>query len=243
MSKPPVSIPVGMAHDAELRGLAELAELGVAMGGLLHEIRQPLFVTKGLLQLARAEGRTPSAEEVAQALEQLAHLEELVEHYGHLGRKDDSLAEVDALDVARRVALTVSQRAARVRAEVVVRGEPVIVTLRPVALRQVLLNLVGNAIDAVEDRPERRIVLEVGLSSGWAVIAVTDTGPGVAPGIAARLFDPFVTTKAPGRGTGLGLWIARSLAEETGGTIGVAATGSAGTRVELRIPLTGPRLG
>jgi len=67
------------------------------------------------------------------------------------------------------------------------------------------------------------------------VLAITDSGPGIAPDVLGRIFDPFYTTKGP-RGTGLGMSITRSLIEANGGTIRVESLLSRGTRVEVRFP-------
>jgi two-component system C4-dicarboxylate transport sensor histidine kinase DctB len=222
----------------DFRRLAELAEVGVATVGLLHELRQPLMAAKGLLELAHSEARPPSAEELALAADQLAHLQEVVEHHVGLGRREEPPRDILLLDGARWVQASIAQRARRLGASVAVDGEDAAVRLRPMALRQILLNLVGNALDAVSGQPVRQVSVRAARRGDRATVAVTDTGPGVPEGVAATLFDPFVTTKPAGRGTGLGLWIARALAEEAGGAVVLADTGPRGTRIEVRLPVS-----
>jgi signal transduction histidine kinase len=105
-------------------------------------------------------------------------------------------------------------------------------------LNQVWTNLVANAIDAMEG--EGTITVRtVADGADGVVVEVADTGPGMSPEVASRAFEPFFTTKDVGRGTGLGLDIARRVVEERhGGTIEID-TGTAGTTMRVRLPLRG----
>jgi len=98
------------------------------------------------------------------------------------------------------------------------------------------VNLVANAIDATKDRPDARVELSVRIEGDDAVACVHDNGPGIPAGVRDRLFAPFFTTKGD-RGTGLGLYLSRSLAQANGGDIRLASTGPEGTTFELRLPL------
>ena len=112
------------------------------------------------------------------------------------------------------------------------RGGPCPVALDRALMRHILANLARNAIDA--SRPARaRVHLGVALAPGRAVLTVGDEGPGIAPELRERVFDPYFTTRH--EGTGLGLAIVKKIVVEHGGTIGCDAspTGGAGFRILL----------
>ena len=107
----------------------------------------------------------------------------------------------------------------------------------PVQLQQVILNLIVNAVDAMREQSERARLLQIDVvadPAGGLRFSVRDNGPGFAPEILSRAFEPYVTTKA--RGTGLGLAIVKKIIDEHGGEIRVAnrETGGAEIRIRLR---------
>jgi two-component system, NtrC family, sensor kinase len=103
---------------------------------------------------------------------------------------------------------------------------------------QVLLNILANAAQALEGRGT--ITIETRREEGWAVVAIGDTGPGIAPDVLGRVFDPFFTTKPVGEGTGLGLSISYEIVKKHGGDIGVESRPGQGATFTVRLPL-GPR--
>jgi two-component system C4-dicarboxylate transport sensor histidine kinase DctB len=102
-------------------------------------------------------------------------------------------------------------------------------------LEQVLVNLVVNALDAMQHTAVRRLEVSVRERAGWVAIAVRDTGSGIAPDLLPRIFEPFVTTKEPGAGLGLGLAISAAIIREFGGSLTAAnrPEGGAEFTVEL----------
>lgn len=225
---------------ADLR-VAELAELGVLTASLLHELRQPLFAVKGRLQIARHADRPLSVDELEVLLHHVGHIEELVEHYAGLGRSDDSWSEIDLRAEVLCAAAMLAQRVVQAGAvlETDLGDSPVLVRGRTVAVRQVVLNLVGNALDAVAGRERRVVTVEVRCVGQLARLVVSDSGPGVADTVRDSLFEPFVTTKPPGRGTGLGLYIARKLLDEAGGELRAERAEGGGARLVVELPRIG----
>lgn len=130
----------------------------------------------------------------------------------------------------------------RVAASWVLRGRAGAATLRHAGLdslvvrgrsghiQQVVMNLVQNALDALDGQAGGQVTLTVLVEDGMAVLEVADNGPGIAPEHRAAVFDPFFTTKPVGQGTGLGLSISHKIAQEHGGRLrlcaGVAAAGA-----------------
>jgi len=103
-------------------------------------------------------------------------------------------------------------------------------------LEQVMLNLITNSIDAMPEGGELRVT--AGASGGYVEITVADSGRGIDPAHVGRVFDPLFTTKERGKGTGLGLTIARDVVAAHGGTIAVASRREEGTEVRVRLPVT-----
>jgi len=221
-----------------LEQVSALAELGLLTTSLLHEIRQPLFAVKGRIELTRHQGKVLQGSDLLALLEPLRHVQELLDHYAGYGRQEPTARPFDARGPLQHALGMLAHRARQEGADLVSSlGEaPVEVMGRPVALRQVAVNLLQNALDAVADRAERRVTLRVGVQGQAAVIEVLDTGGGVPEALGDRVFDAFVSTNTTGRGTGLGLYIARRLVTEAGGTL-VLAPHAPGTRAMLTWPL------
>jgi C4-dicarboxylate-specific signal transduction histidine kinase len=109
------------------------------------------------------------------------------------------------------------------------------VECRAVQISQILLNLLSNAYDAVEGQERRRVRITVESDDDRVYIAVTDSGPGIAPELRGRIMEPFFTTKGVGQGTGLGLSVSRGLAELHGGDLALDPS-SQETRFVLALP-------
>ena len=103
-------------------------------------------------------------------------------------------------------------------------------------INQVLMNLVANAIDAVEGVPDARIEIHGSQEEATVVLVIADNGCGMAPDDAAQMFDPFFTTKPVGKGTGLGLSITHGIVEEHEGSISAESSLGEGTRIRLELP-------
>ncbi len=103
-------------------------------------------------------------------------------------------------------------------------------------LKQVVINLVLNAADAMENRPQRRLGLRVVPAGKQFHLLVSDTGTGINPEHAGRIFDPFFTTKAPDRGTGLGLSVCFSVVKQHHGEIALAETSAQGSTFQVTLP-------
>jgi two-component system NtrC family sensor kinase len=102
-------------------------------------------------------------------------------------------------------------------------------------LHQVLMNLIGNAVDAIPE--EGRVVITTHRTSEDFLISVRDTGTGIAEEIRSKIFDPFFTTKPVGQGTGLGLAISYGIIQDHGGSIEVQSELGVGTEFIVKIPL------
>jgi two-component system NtrC family sensor kinase len=108
----------------------------------------------------------------------------------------------------------------------------------PAQINQVLLNLIGNAAQAI-DHDEGLIVIRTQMLGGHALVAVQDNGRGIPPDVLPRIFEPFFTTKPVGQGTGLGLSICQQIVQAHGGRIAATSASPSGTRFVVALPLAG----
>jgi len=218
--------------------VAQLAELGLLSASLIHELRQPLFALKASMQLARSTGRAPDVDDLSALLAEVESLEAVVENYSGFGRSSEPEVLYDLNDPTRRAVAMLEHRGRQVGAEVDVQlsQAALYVTGRPGAARQVVVNLLQNAYDAVSECPRRRVGVRTERTGATVLLSIRDSGPGVPAEFRNRLFEPFVTTKPVGHGTGLGLYIARRLVVEAHGELRLVFLDEGGLRVDVELP-------
>ena len=204
----------------------KLAVLGQMSAGISHEINQPLTALHTFTDNASAlldRGRLPEVKENLGLIREMAdRMEHIVREIKTFARRSSADLRGTPVEAALHQALMlVDPRRRRLGAEIVIRPVPpgLKVLVDPVRFEQVLLNLLRNALDAVAERPDRRITVEAAEGPEGVWIRVQDSGAGLPPEVLARLFDPFFTTKPVGQGLGLGLAISRMIMEELGGRI------------------------
>jgi C4-dicarboxylate-specific signal transduction histidine kinase len=209
----------------ELVQAAKMAFLGQMAAGVAHEINQPLMAMRALSDNARVLLERGRMEEVEGNLAQIAQLTQrmgrITSQLKSFARKSPAAGE--RVDVAACVQSTLALMDARLRAERVdlaVAVPPLAAQGDALRLEQVLANLVANAIDAMKGQARaRRLAIEGDMRGADVVLRVADNGPGIAPPVAARLFEPFFSTKPQGEGLGLGLVISANIVREAGGVL------------------------
>jgi signal transduction histidine kinase len=220
-----------------------MAAMGVLTTGLAHEIRNPLNAAKLQLELlarrARRTGEADSNVVVSTGLIQgeIDRLSALLDEFLQLARprpvepRACSLAELFAgvLALEQPVAESAGiQLAATLPEDLSIQADPD-------KLKQVLLNLVANGVDALRERGQGRVELSAARKAGGGVsISVSDDGPGVPPEVAESAFTPFVTSKPAG--TGLGLAIVRKIVAQHGGHAELLARPGGGTIARFHLP-------
>ncbi|MCG6955092.1 MAG: HAMP domain-containing protein [Gemmatimonadetes bacterium] len=230
-----VSLRTTLKELSQRRALAAVGEFAAS---LAHEIRNPLTAVR--LDLQRIQEEASESEEthelLSRTLRRIDRLDRSVT--GALQVARSGTVERAPMDVRGplRTAVQVARPAFEARGAVLdareVEGEPVEVEGDAAALERLFLNLLLNAAQALE-RGERAIV-EIKETAGEVAISIRDEGSGIDPSDLDRIFDPFFTTRPDG--TGLGLPIARRIAEAHGGELAVESKPGAGTTVTLRLP-------
>lgn len=209
-----------MSDERRWQDVAALAEMGVLSASLIHELRQPLFALRAMaeLLLVQPESARERAEEM---LAQARYAERLIQHYGSVGRTDEPVVLMDMNDPVRAGVEMLAYRArgAGVTLEFAPSARPVLVHGQPLTVKQVALNLIGNAIDAARGSDDSRVEVCTTRTEDAVGLLIYDSGPGVADDVMERLFEPFVTTKPVGAGTGLGLAITRERVQASGGRV------------------------
>jgi two-component system sensor histidine kinase RegB len=220
--------------NARVMGMTTLA------AGAAHELATPLATIKTVIgeldrELAGRSGLDHVREDLALVRAEVARsrgiLDQLSIAAGELRGEAPSRVSLQALEQTLD-ALDDAQRA-----RVHFRADHTVEVALPVrAVGQALQALVRNALDASARAPDPTVDVEAALEARWVVISVRDRGPGIAPEVLARLGEPFFTTKDPGRGMGLGVFLVRALAAHLGGELALDSQPGRGTIATLRLP-------
>jgi two-component system C4-dicarboxylate transport sensor histidine kinase DctB len=236
------------AHD-ELVQASKLAALGQMAAGITHELNQPLAALRGFSDNTRVfleRGDHVSARENLEAIAALTERMGKITNQLKLfvGRARPRNARAPVARALRNVLALLQKRlqgvtvdvaliddgAASVRFDVNHEHPQLVANCDDLRLEQVLINLLGNALDAVAGTPAPSIAIDVETADATLTIAVSDNGPGIPDDVLPRLFEPFFTTKEMGQGLGLGLAISSSIARDCGGSL-VARNGAQGGAV------------
>ncbi len=231
--------------QGELVHISRLTALGEMSSALAHELNQPLSAianylngAQRLLQRPGVDNSEKVREALAKAVEQAlrcgdiirrlrefvarGETEKHVESVAKLVEEASALALVGARQLGVRVVFDLNKRAD-------------LVLVDKVQIQQVVLNLIRNAVEALAGCERRELTIASAPAAGGLVqISIIDTGPGIAPEVAERLFQPFVTTKESGMGVGLS--ICRTIVEAQGGQIWTEPNPGGGTVFRLTVP-------
>jgi signal transduction histidine kinase len=212
---------------------------------IAHEIRNPITAAQSLVQQMGEDPRAGENIEYAKvALEELDRVEKSVSHLLKFAREEEvRMSDMTMSDVIEAALETFQDRIAtlgvEIRKELDVRG-----AMRgdPEKLRRVIINLFGNALDALEQAgtAEPRVEIQAGenLAGTEVWVRIRDNGPGMDPTKVDRIFKPFYTSKA--NGTGLGLAITKKLVDAHGGSIEAVSQPGQGAEFVLTFPKAGP---
>jgi signal transduction histidine kinase len=218
--------------------------MAVLGAGMAHDLNNTLATVKACAELARLkleEGQPPDPKDldhILVAADQSAALTRRLMRFGHLEETPPGVIclreELSHLEPILRMLL-----GRQISLRLGLGAERVPILGSRAQIEQILVNLVGNARDAMPRGGEILIRLSKVSSAGKPIarVEVEDSGEGMTPEVQEKIFSPFFTTKAPGHGTGLGLASVRQLMHDLDGTLAVASQPGIGTTFVLRLPL------
>ena len=225
--------------------LEKMSAVGTLSAGIAHELNNPLMGILNFVQycikhtsqedkrhaiLEDAKHETLRCTELIQNLLSFSRLEE--------GGPEDFVTEdlnvVPIVDEALKLLLYRIEKE-KIR---VVRDKSVLVraSVNRNQIKQVLLNIVSNALDAMKTTQKKILEISIVMEENMFSIVITDTGTGISADSLVRIFDPFFTTKPVGQGTGLGLSICQNIVKKHSGEIKVSSEKGKGTTFDIRLP-------
>jgi two-component system sensor kinase FixL len=244
--------------EAELRHLNEelrrqqqaliqsekMTAMGQMAAGLTHEISNPLANMDSLLQLVqrqptRLDGKV--GEQLREQVDRIARMVRQMTDFAHPHLGGWQRLPINPLVNAAIDMVRLDHRLRRIALEVELAPEAGEADVIPHAIQQVLVNLLRNAIDALDQTERPRLTVRTALQGPWRQIVVADNGPGIAAQDLDHIFEPFFTTKPLGQGTGLGLSISYSLVQRHGGRIEVESGPAGGATFRVCLPQSRPQ--
>jgi PAS domain S-box-containing protein len=251
-----VTHAVALCHDLAERRQSQarllltdrMVSVGTLAAGVAHEINNPLaflltnlgYATDALAGELPLERLREVREAIAEALEGAQRVREIVRDLKTFSRSDDGGRAPVSVERVLESSIKMAWNEIRHRARLVKHfgGVPSVLA-EEAKLGQVFLNLLLNAVQAIPEGDARGNVIEVttAVEAGAVVVTVRDSGSGIPEAVRPRLFTPFYTTKPPGVGTGLGLYICRDIVGGLGGTIEALPCDGPGAVLRVTLPL------
>jgi two-component system C4-dicarboxylate transport sensor histidine kinase DctB len=226
----------------ELVQAGKLAMLGQMATGITHELNQPLAAIRAFADNARIFLERGQGEQVAGNLghisEASARMGAIIGQLKGFARKDETVAPVELARSVRASAFLLESEFRRHDVSLDIDAvDGLKVSGDSVRIEQVLINLLRNALDAVETGERREVAIRLERDGDYALVSISDSGAGIPEQVAAHLFEPFYTTKPSGKGLGLGLAISSSIVQAMNGQLAAHNQPGGGARFELRLPL------
>ena len=234
--------------QSQLSQSGRLASVGTLAAGVAHEVNNPNFAISGMTELLLSSPeshlKTPEALQYVTVISEMSdRISRVVQGMLVYSRNEQTPVLVDLNQVADSTLRLVAHRLGGRGIEVRRAFHRNLIATRavPNQLQQALMNLVYNAVDAME--PGQTLTLSTGMAAGRAWISCADTGKGISRENLGRIFDAFFTTKPAGKGTGLGLHITHKIVQDSGGEIEVQSQEGEGSTFTIYLPAadaTGP---
>jgi C4-dicarboxylate-specific signal transduction histidine kinase len=234
------------AQRLEILHTEKLRALGRMAGEIAHEINNPLAIIHGnsvlMKSILQSGGDSTQLPQLAASVEQTAmRISRIVKGMKRVARdsRHDPMKETPFSSILQDTYALCEERVRGRTLELKFPeiGDDLILKCRSSEICQVLLNLVGNALDAVEGQDSPKIAVDATLRGSNLEIGVTDSGPGIPKELRARILEPFFTTKESGKGMGLGLSISRAIIEGHGGSLWLDDS-SQDTRFVFTLPVS-----
>lgn len=223
-----------------------LALLGQLAAGAAHEIRNPLTAIRSTIQyLGKGMHDPDKLEMVNELMEEVDRINKIVQGLLSFSKPSElEMTRVDMEQLLRQTLVLLNNAIAREQIDIIfdIHVENTVVTADVSQLKQVFLNVILNAVEAMENSEDKRLTLgiEAGRSldyqSRYLLISITDTGKGIEPGDVENIYNPFYTTKKDG--TGLGLPISYGIINRHGGEMDINSQSGKGATVVIKLPQT-----
>lgn len=227
-------------HSAQLVQAERLAAVGQTIAAMSHHIKnimQGVRFGSDMVRMGLNDDRDLLVKGWRLVEKNQGKIDDLIlDMLSYSKEREPALERVDLLALAAEVIDIVRGRAER--SGIAVEWQPTtlpLITCDPDGIHRALLNILSNAVDALSETDDPRVVVTTALADGFAELVVADNGPGVPAARVADLFKPFVSTKGS-RGTGLGLPVSRKILQEHGGDVTVESEPGRGATFRLRIP-------
>jgi signal transduction histidine kinase len=219
-----------------------LAAIGVLVSGVAHELNNPLQAILGFSELLQMHRDMPESARTDLSLiqKESARASAIIRNLSRFGRQTSDPSPVRLKEIVASVMELRQRKLEELKIEVDVQEHSRATVMAIFTeLQQVLLNFAINAEQAIvhSNGTDRRIIIRTQDKDGWASLELEDSGPGVAPGDEAKLFQPFFTTKPVGEGTGLGLSVSYGIIQSHGGRLGYRQAPSGGAIFYFELPI------
>ena len=222
----------------------KMAELGKISAGVVHELNAPLSVIISASQMImREEGVSEFVlEMISHISSEAQRLSHLTKGLLHFSSHDKTIGEVDLNLTVDFILNFLNFEAARRGVIILRQFDHTLPTIRldGNTLKQILLNIIMNALHAMENGGGKLLVETAPGGSDSVCFTIVDNGPGIPPEFIDRIFERYFTTKKQGEGTGLGLFVTKNLVENMGGKITVKDRSGGGTTFTVMLPIRQP---
>jgi len=243
-----------VARTAELRAAqsdlvhaGKMAALGQMSAGMVHELNQPLTALRTLSESAgvlldhdRPDEVRGNLQRISGMVDRLARLTSRLKTFAHRSELPPQPVALMRCIADTQALLGAELKEHGITVEVDIRPAELSVMADDATLGSLLINLMRNAVEAMQSAPKRVLRVEARAHGARAILTVTDTGPGIRADILTRLFEPFVTSKPAGAGLGLGLVISAQLVRAAGGTLRASNRGEGGACFTVDLPSPTP---
>jgi len=220
-----------------------LAAMGAMIGGVAHELNNPLTSIMGVSELLQdTETNETARKQLAMLQQQARRAAEIVQNLTYFSRPPaPGKSRISVVEVVERTLNlhAYSLRKNNITVDFVKEPGVPYALGDPHQLMQVFLNLIVNAEQAIREAKDRGTLrIRLGKGDGWVWVSFRDDGPGIPKENLPSIFDPFYTTKRPGRGTGLGLSICKSVMKEHNGSVEAANAPEGGAVFTVTLPVS-----
>lgn len=226
--------------EEQIQQSERLATVGHMAAGVAHEVGNPLTAISSLVQVSQRKTDDEFIQDqLTKVREHIQRINKIVRDLVDFSRPSNMQSENVQINDVIESAVGLLQHDARckdVMFEMNLTNDLPLVSCVPDQIHQVLVNLLLNAVDAMEGQDNPKVTIETQKENNAARLTVSDNGKGITDKHQSRIFEPFFTTKEVGSGTGLGLSVSHGIINKIGGSINVESTHGEGTTFIIQLP-------